>query len=207
MFNWFKKWRLRPTEDTTMKYLIAGLGNIGADYAGTRHNIGFDVVNYLASKFSVSFESKRYGDVATFKHKGRTFILLKPSTYMNLSGQAIRYWMQKEKITQDNLLVVLDDLNIDFGRVRVKSKGGAGGHNGLKNIEALLNSAAYPRVRVGIGNSYNKGQQVDFVLGKWTIEEDDLLQKVIKHSAESILSFGTVGLAHTMNNYNKTIQP
>jgi len=210
MFSFFKKLfgakqEVLSETDPTVKYLIAGLGNIGPDYNGTRHNIGFDVVDYLAAKFDVSYKSERYGFVGSFRHKGRTFILLKPTTYMNLSGQAIRYWMQKEKIKSSNLMVVLDDLNIQFGAVRIKSKGGAGGHNGLKNIEQLLNSAQYPRLRVGIGNKYSKGRQVDFVLGKWTAEEEEQLSLVIKHSIDAILSFGSIGLERTMNQYNKNV--
>lgn len=191
--------------DNSVKYLITGLGNIGAEYNGTRHNIGFDVVDYLAAKFDVQYKSERYGFVGSFRHKGRTYILLKPTTYMNLSGQALRYWMQKEKIKLSNVLVILDDLNLQFGQVRMKAKGGAGGHNGLKNIEQLLNTAQYPRLRVGIGNKFSKGRQVDFVLGRWTEQEDVLLPKIIKHAAEGILNFGSLGLERSMNLVNKNL--
>ncbi|BDS14613.1 aminoacyl-tRNA hydrolase [Aureispira anguillae] len=191
--------------DNSVKYLITGLGNIGPDYEGTRHNIGFDVVDYLAGKFDVQYKSERYGFVGSFKHKGRTYILLKPTTYMNLSGQAVRYWMQKEKIKASNLLVILDDLNIKFGQVKMKTKGSAGGHNGLKNIEQLLNTAQYPRLRVGIGDQFGRGRQVDFVLGRWTSEEEDLLPKIIKHAAEGVLNFGTIGVDRTMNLVNKNL--
>ena len=210
MFSFFRKLfgekqsSLSET-DTTVKYLIAGLGNIGSEYNGTRHNIGFDVVDYLAGKFDVQYKSDRHAFVGSFRHKGRTFILIKPTTYMNLSGQAIRYWMQKEKIKQENLLVILDDLNIGFGHVKLKTKGSAGGHNGLKNIEQVLKSAQYSRLRVGIGNQYSKGKQVNFVLGKWTDAEEDKLMEIIKHSAEAVLSFGTIGVARTMNLYNKNL--
>ncbi len=194
-----------PQTDNSVKYLIVGLGNIGAEYDNTRHNIGFEVVDYLAGKREVVLESKRYGSVGQFKNKGRTFILLKPSTYMNLSGQAIKYWMQKEKITLENVIVILDDLNLDFGRVRIKGKGGAGGHNGLKNIEAVLQTTNYARVRVGIGDRFKKGRQVDFVLGKWSEEEEEHLSAIIKHAAGAAVSLGMAGLADTMNRYNKNI--
>jgi len=203
--NLFKKKESSIETDNSVKYLITGLGNVGADYSGTRHNIGFDVVDYLAAKFDVRYKSDRLGFVGSFKHKGRTFILLKPTTYMNLSGQAVRYWMQKEKIKPENLLVVLDDLNINFGKVKMKSKGSAGGHNGLKNIEQLLNTTQYPRLRVGIGDQFSKGRQVNFVLGKWTEKEEELLPKVIKQAAEGVLSFGTIGLGRTMNSFNKNL--
>lgn len=207
LFDYFRnsKKENKPEEDTTMKYLIVGLGNKGAGYDQTRHNIGFEVVDYLAAKKEVPLDSERYGWVGRFKHKGRTFILLKPNTYMNLSGNAIRYWMQKEKIQQENLLVLLDDLNIDFGKVKVKSKGSAGGHNGLKHIEETLGNNQYARVRMGIGNAYRQGQQVDFVLGKWTSEEQEHLPAIITHAAKAALSFGTAGLANTMNTFNKML--
>lgn len=202
----FAKKELEPAKiDNSVKYLITGLGNIGPDYAGTRHNIGFDVVDYLASKFDVQYKSERYGMLGSFKHKGRTFILLKPNTYMNLSGQAVRYWMQKEKIKINNLLIILDDLNLSFGKVKIKSKGSAGGHNGLKNIELLLNTNQYPRLRVGIGDRFGKGKQVDFVLGRWNNQEAPELPNIIKHAAEGVLNFGTIGLERSMNVTNKDV--
>lgn len=194
-----------PKIDQNLKFLITGLGNIGTEYSGTRHNIGFDVVDFLALKFDVSFKSVRYGFLGAFKHKGRFFYLLKPNTYMNLSGQAVRYWLQKEKINTKNLLVVSDDLNINFGQVKIKAKGSAGGHNGLKNIEQLLGSSAYPRLRVGIGDRFSKGRQVDFVLGKWSDEEGIILQEIISHAADAVLSFGSIGLERTMNSFNKDL--
>ena len=206
IINLFKKKTTFIQTDPIVKYLIAGLGNMEAEYDGTRHNIGFAVVDYLAEKFDVTYKSERYGMVASFKHKGRTFILLKPNTYMNLSGQAVRYWTQKEKIKIENTLAVLDDLNLNFGQVRIKSKGGAGGHNGLKNIEQLLNTSQYPRLRIGIGNQFLKKQQVDFVLGRWSEEEAALLPEIIKHAAEGVLCFGTIGLERTMNSFNKNIK-
>lgn len=191
--------------DNSVKYLITGLGNIGPDYDGTRHNIGFDVVDYLAGKFEVQYKSERYGMIGSFKHKGRTFILLKPNTYMNLSGQAVRYWMQKEKIKMNHSLVILDDLNLSFGKVKIKSKGSAGGHNGLKNIEQLLNTNQYPRLRIGIGDRFGKGKQVDFVLGRWNNQEAPELPNIIKHAAQGVLNFGTIGLERTMNVTNTDV--
>jgi len=190
------------TVEPMKKYLIVGLGNIGADYDNTRHNIGFKILDYLAKDHEVSFSSDKLGDTATFRFKGRTFILLKPSTYMNLSGKAVKYWMTKEKISVDNLLIVTDDLNIDFGTIRFKAKGSDGGHNGLKDIQEKLNSNAYPRLRFGVGANYSKGRQVDFVLSKWSKEEESELIERLPIATKSILSFGTAGLKHTMNDFN-----
>jgi peptidyl-tRNA hydrolase, PTH1 family len=190
-------------EDNTMKFLIAGLGNIGSDYEGTRHNIGFDVVDALARRFDAKFESDTHGLLAQFKHKGKTFILLKPTTYMNLSGKAVRYWLQKEKIQQDNLLVVVDELNLDFGKQRIRPKGSDGGHNGLKSIDELLGNPNYARLRVGIGNNFPKGRQADYVLGEWTKEEAEKIPEILPLSCEIVLSFATIGLEMTMNQYNK----
>jgi len=186
-----------------MKYLIVGLGNMGPDYDGTRHNIGFDVVDHLADQQGVAFKNDNLGDLASFKHKGRTFILLKPSTYMNRSGKAVRYWLQKEKISQDRLLVVVDDLNIDLGSIRLRGKGSPGGHNGLKDIDQLLGGNQYARLRVGIGNDFGRGQQVNFVLGEWEPEEQEALQEVIGHCSKAVLAFGTIGLQHTMSEFNR----
>ncbi len=185
-----------------MKYLIVGLGNIGKEYEHTRHNIGFDIVESLADDFDVSFETESLGEVAEFRHKGRTFILLKPSTYMNLSGKSVRYWLQKKKIEQKNLLVIVDDLNLDFGKQRLRGKGSDGGHNGLKNINEVLGTSKYARLRVGIGNSFSKGKQVDYVLGKWEDEEKEQLEEIISQAKEIIKSFATIGLARTMNQFN-----
>lgn len=188
--------------DPMKKFLIVGLGNIGPKYENTRHNIGFKILDELASEKEVSFETQKLGDVASFKYKGRTFVLLKPSTYMNLSGKAVNYWMQKEKINLENLLVVTDDLNLSFGTLRLKTKGSDGGHNGLKDIQAQLNTTKYNRFRFGISDEFARGQQVDYVLGEW---EDDELQKMperLKTSAELILSFGTAGVSNTMNSFN-----
>lgn len=186
-----------------MKYLIAGLGNMGAKYDGTRHNIGFDVVDHLAKEFGVSFRNDTLGDIASFRHKGRTFILLKPSTYMNRSGKAVRYWLQKEKIQQSNLLVVMDDLNLPFGKQRLRGKGSDGGHNGLKDIDQTLGGNKYARLRFGIGNDFYPGQQVDYVLGEWSAEQRKELPELIAYAAETVKAFGTIGLSHAMNQYNK----
>jgi len=191
------------TKDELMKkFLIVGLGNIGDKYTNTRHNIGFKIVDEVADEYNVTFETEKLGDVATFRFKGRTFILLKPSTFMNLSGKAVKYWMDKENIAVDNLLVVTDDLNIDFGTIRIKAKGSAGGHNGLKDIQEKLGTNTYPRFRFGVGSDYSKGRQVDYVLGEWNKEETSLLIERLPMSAKIITSFGTAGLANTMNTFN-----
>lgn len=190
------------TLEPMKKYLIVGLGNIGAEYENTRHNIGFKILDYLANDFDVSFSSDKLGDTTSFRFKGRTFVLLKPSTYMNLSGKAVKYWMIKEKISIDNLLIVTDDLNIDFGTIRFKAKGSDGGHNGLKDIQEKLNSTTYPRLRFGVGANYSKGRQVDFVLSKWSKGEESELIERLPITTKSILSFGTAGLKHTMNDFN-----
>ena len=185
-----------------MKYLITGLGNIGAEYAHTRHNIGFDILDAMAGEKDLTFEDKRYGAVATYKFKGRSFILLKPNTYVNLSGKAVNYWMQKEKISVNNLLVVVDDLALPFGTLRLKPKGGDAGHNGLKSIQSTLGATNYARLRFGIGNNFNRGQQVDYVLGRWSDEEKQILQEKIEQAIQMIKSFGTIGTAQTMNQFN-----
>ncbi len=184
------------------KFLIVGLGNIGDKYTNTRHNIGFKILDEVAEEHNVAFETDKLGDVTTFRFKGRTFVLLKPSTFMNLSGKAVKYWMDKEKIGIDNLLVVTDDLNIDFGTIRVKAKGSDGGHNGLKDIQEKLNTTKYPRFRFGVGANYSKGRQVDYVLGEWDKEETSQLIERLPTSAKVITSFGTAGLANTMNTFN-----
>lgn len=184
------------------KFLIVGLGNIGPKYHHTRHNIGFKVLDHLAEKESLSFESQKLGDVATFKHKGRTLILLKPSTYMNLSGKAVNYWLQKEKVPLENLLVITDDLNLPFGTLRLKTKGSDGGHNGLKDIQSQLNTTQYNRFRFGISDEFSKGRQVDYVLGEWTAEEEAKLPERLDTSVELIKSFCTAGVNNTMNTFN-----
>lgn len=186
-----------------MKYLIVGLGNIGAEYADTRHNIGFDVLDALAGASNAVFTTARYGDVAEVRWKGRTLVLLKPSTYMNLSGKAVRYWMEAAKIPAENLLVISDDIAIPFGQLRMRQQGSAGGHNGLKNIAELLGTEAFARIRFGVGGDFPRGHQVDYVLGRWTEEERKELPDRLKVFGEAILSFATVGCQMTMNRFNK----
>ena len=186
-----------------MKYLIAGLGNIGSEYAETRHNIGFKVLVALAAASNAVFRTERYGDVAEMRFKGRTFLLLKPSTYMNNSGNAVRYWLRKEKVEPAELLVVLDDLALPLGTIRMRAKGNDGGHNGLKSIDACIGTNAYPRLRCGIGHDFRQGQQVDYVLGEWLPEEKETLRSVIGMASEAVLSFGTQGVERTMNLFNK----
>ena len=186
-----------------MKYLIAGLGNIGSEYDNTRHNVGFDVIDLLAKEKELVFEDGGNGLTATYKFKGRTFILLKPTTYMNLSGKAVRYWLQKEKIKNENLLVIIDDLNLPFGTVRIMGKGSDGGHNGLKDIDQVLSTNKYARIRFGIGNPAHKGQHVNHVLGEWSEEEQEQLPKLLKKAAGMVKSFGTIGLSHTLKQFKK----
>jgi len=188
--------------DHMKKFLIAGLGNIGPKYENTRHNIGFKVLDELAAKHEAVFTTQKLGDIAQFRYKGRTFILLKPSTYMNLSGKAVNYWLQKEKVAIENLLVVTDDLNLPFGTLRLKTKGSDGGHNGLKDIQSQLNTTKYNRFRFGISAQFSKGQQIDYVLGEWSDEENKELPERLKKSAELIESFGTAGVSNTMNSFN-----
>ncbi len=186
-----------------MKYLIVGLGNIGEEYQNTRHNIGFTVLDALANASNAFFEDKRYGSVTHFRYKGRTFVLLKPSTYMNLSGFAVDYWLKKEKIEVANMLVVVDDLALPTGTIRMRPKGSTGGHNGLAHINTILGTDNYARIRVGIGNNFHKGGQKDYVLGAWTSEEKKLIEERVEIVAEMIKSFGTSGLELTMTCFNK----
>ena len=185
-----------------MKYLVAGLGNIGLEYAHTRHNIGFDILDALAGASNISFKDKRYGFVAEMKYRARTYVLLKPSTYMNLSGNAVRYWLNKEKLPLDKLLVVVDDLALPFGTLRLRAKGGDAGHNGLNHIQTILGTAGYARLKFGVGNDFHPGQQVDYVLSGWTDEQEKILPERIKMAGEIIQSFGLIGLQRTMNEYN-----
>ncbi|MCH2193325.1 aminoacyl-tRNA hydrolase [Kordia sp.] len=184
------------------KFLIVGLGNIGSEYENTRHNIGFKILDYFAKKEGLTFKTDKLGDITTYRFKGRTFIFLKPSTYMNLSGKAVRYWMTKEKIPIENVLIITDDLNLEFGTIRVKTKGSDGGHNGLKSVQALLNTTKYPRFRFGISAEFSKGRQVNYVLGEWTSEESNILPERLEKSTELIKSFGTAGVSNTMNSFN-----
>ncbi len=186
-----------------MKYLIVGLGNIGAEYDATRHNIGFDIADAFVIKHGGFFRVDRFAAVAEVKWKGKQFIVIKPTTYMNLSGKAVKYWMDKEKITIENILVLVDDLALPIDTIRVRGTGSHAGHNGLKDIQAVLNTTAYPRLRFGIGSDYPKGRQIDFVLGKWRPEELPAVKDKILKSVEVIESFGTIGIERTMNFYNK----
>jgi len=185
-----------------MKYLIVGLGNIGAEYAHTRHNIGFDVLDAIAKEKDEKFEVERLAAVARIKFKGRTFILIKPSTYMNLSGKAVKYWIQAEKIPLENVLVVTDDIALDPGALRLRPRGSHGGHNGLENIIESLGTSDFARLRFGIGNDYSRGRQADFVLSSWKTDEKKMLTERIDQAVEMVKSFGTLGTANTMNLYN-----
>ena len=185
-----------------MNYLIVGLGNIGVEYANTRHNMGFMVLDAWAQASNIGFESGRYGSTASISFKGRRFTLLKPSTYMNLSGKAVRYWMTELKIPLENLIVISDDLNIPFGTIRLRKNGSAGGHNGLTNINELLGTQDYARIRVGIGNDFGRGQQVDFVLGELSKEEIEEMQEISKRVIDGVKAFATIGVDRAMNTVN-----
>ena len=185
-----------------MNYLIVGLGNIGVEYANTRHNMGFMVLDAWAQASNIVFESGRYGSMATISFKGRKFHLLKPSTYMNLSGKAVRYWMNELKIPVENLLVISDDLNIPFGTLRLRKNGSAGGHNGLTNITELIGTQDYARIRVGIGNDFGRGQQVDFVLGALSDVEKEQMPDICKRAIEGVKAFATIGPDRAMNVVN-----
>lgn len=208
MLHLLKKWlgfsyaTKQNEEDLMKKFLIVGLGNIGDKYHNTRHNIGFKVLDHLAEKESISFETVKLGDVSILKIKGRTLILLKPSTYMNLSGKAVKYWLEKEKIPLENLLVITDDLNLPFGTLRLKTKGSDGGHNGLKDIQDKLQTTKYNRFRFGISDTFSKGRQVDYVLGQWNEEESSKLNERLTTSTELIKSFALAGVNNTMNQFN-----
>lgn len=203
--NWFSNlFQQKQTEnsDPLKKFLLIGLGNIGAEYVNTRHNIGFKIIDHFARKEGLIFETVKLGSLAKFHNKGRTLLLLKPNTYMNLSGKAVKYWIDKENIPIENILVITDDLNLAFGTIRIKSKGTDGGHNGLKNIQLLLNSSEYPRFRFGISDEFKKGQQIDYVLGDWDEIEKTKLPERLEIAAEIIQSFALAGLNTTMNTYN-----
>jgi len=202
--NWLQQFfvKKQPKEDTMNKFLIVGLGNIGAEYANTRHNIGFKVLDFFANKEKLDFQTVKLGALANYKFKGRQFFLLKPNTYMNLSGKAVQYWLQKEKIPLENLLVITDDLNLPFGTIRIKAKGSDGGHNGLKNINQVLNTQEYARFRFGISDAFKKGQQVDYVLGEWSDQEKQQLAERLEKSCDIIKAFATIGLNQTMSDFN-----
>ncbi|WP_425552619.1 aminoacyl-tRNA hydrolase [Hyunsoonleella aestuarii] len=200
---WFFKQKTYIEEQNPMKkFLIVGLGNIGEKYENTRHNIGFRILDYFAKNEDLTFETQKLGDIATYKLKGRTFILLKPNTYMNLSGKAVLYWLTKEKIPIENLLIITDDLNLPFGSIRLKTKGSDGGHNGLKDIQDKINTTKYNRFRFGISDAFNKGRQVDYVLGEWSSKENERLSERFEKSVELIKSFVLSGINNTMNAFN-----
>ncbi len=186
-----------------MNFLIVGLGNVGADYEQTRHNIGFDVLDVLAEKKACDFKLERLAFKTDFRFKGHTFHLIKPTTYMNLSGKAVRYWMQTTKTPLENVLVIVDELDLPFGKLRLRTKGSAGSHNGLKNIEALLGTQKYARLRFGIGDDFPRGKQVQYVLGRWTEDELAGLHQPIETACDIIISYGAVGATRTMNTFNK----
>lgn len=197
-----KKGSVEAKQEDPMKYLVVGLGNPGEKYENTRHNIGFKVLDEFAEERNAKFETVKLGDVATAKWKGRSVVLLKPSTFMNLSGKAVNYYMQKEKIPLDKVMIITDDIALPFGKLRLKGKGSDGGHNGLKNIQEILGTSNYARLRFGVGNEFHKGQQVDYVLGEWEDEERKTLPERIKTATEFIKSFTTIGLNLTMTNWN-----
>ena len=201
--KWFNRiFKEKETIDSMKKFLIVGLGNIGSEYVNTRHNIGFKILNQYAKAENIEFQTAKLGELAQHKIKGRTLFLLKPNTYMNLSGKAVKYWLEKENIPKENLLIITDDLNLSFGTIRIKAKGTDGGHNGLKNIQLLLNSSEYPRFRFGISDEFKKGQQVNYVLGEWSEEEKINLTERLNKSIEVINSFVLSGLSETMNLFN-----
>ncbi|AZQ59371.1 aminoacyl-tRNA hydrolase [Maribacter sp. MJ134] len=193
---------LLEEKDSMKKFLIVGLGNIGDEYAETRHNIGFKVLDNLAKKKEFTFETLKLGDLGVYKLKGRSILCLKPSTYMNRSGKAIKYWMDKEKIPLENILVITDDINLPFGTIRVKTKGSDGGHNGLKDTQEYLQTTKYNRFRFGVGSDFGKGRQVEYVLGKWTEDEELALEVRLNKSVELVDSFVLSGISRTMNQFN-----
>ena len=202
LFDLFQK-KGTETHDEYMKYLIVGLGNIGDEYVGTRHNVGFRAVDAFAQKQGAEWADKRYGAIARTRVKNTELILLKPSTYMNLSGQAVRYWAQQEKIPVEHLLVIVDDLSLPVGKIRMRGSGSDGGHNGLKSIASCMMTQNYPRIKFGIGNEFPKGTQVDFVLGQFSDEDNRIIDEKLDYVGEMIKSFCLQGLDRTMNQYNK----
>lgn len=204
LFRFFSGGRGAPVQQTeaSVKFLIVGLGNIGAEYHRTRHNIGFDVLDLLAERQEITFETVKLGDLAQFRHRGKQIFLLKPSTYMNRSGRALKYWMDKEKVPLSNVLVIVDDLHLDTGVIRIRTKGSDGGHNGLKDIQEQLGHNNYARIRFGIGRNFHPGQQVDYVLGKWSPEEWEQILPSIKKAGDACLDFVSAGAERIMNRYN-----
>ncbi len=194
---------LHEDVDASMKYLIVGIGNVGEKYYGTRHNIGFEVIDYIMSDHDVPTKIEGNAMISNIKHKGRQVYLIKPTTYVNLSGKAVRYWMTKLGIPLDNVLIVVDDLHLDLGALRLRLKGSDAGHNGLKHIEQVLGTSKYPRLKFGIGRDFHPGQQVDYVLGKWKNKEIEALQDILPQAAEMVLSFVAIGAKFTMDKFNK----
>ncbi len=186
-----------------MKYLVAGLGNVGFEYSNTRHNIGFDILDHCAQKMGFEFQTDRYASVGVATYKGRGITFIKPTTYMNLSGNALSYWMNKLNVEAKRTLVVVDDLSLDLGKLRMRSKGSHAGHNGLKDIELNLQSSKYPRLKVGIGNDFPRGRQVEFVLGQWSEEERIVMDGKMDQAYEMILSFVFRGITQTMSDFNE----
>jgi PTH1 family peptidyl-tRNA hydrolase len=202
LINFFKRKQHIEATDIMKKYLIVGLGNFGEKYSNTRHNIGFKVLDAFAEEEHVTFETQKLGDIAICKIKGKSLVLLKPNTYMNLSGKAVLYWLTKENIPLENLLVITDDLNLSFGSIRLKTKGSDGGHNGLKDIQDKLKTVNYNRFRFGISDAFSKGRQVDYVLGEWDAEESEKLKERLDTSVKLIKSFVLEGINIAMNTFN-----
>ena len=196
-------WPFKHSQQQSMNtFLIVGLGNIGIDYKNTRHNIGFAVLDALSTKFNVSFSTLRYGNLAEISHEGRKIILLKPSTLMNRSGQAVRYWAKQKKMNLQNILVITDDVHLDFGYLRLRKQGSDGGHNGLRDIQEKLGSTKYPRLRIGVGSNFSKGRQADYVLSTWNPDEQSKLPLIVEQTVKAVIHFATQGLEKTMNLYN-----
>ena len=187
-------------------FLIVGLGNIGVDYHNTRHNIGFTVLDTLAEQVDISFSTLRYGNVAEMNHKGKKIVLLKPNTLMNRSGNAVRYWIKQRKIGLQNILVITDDVHLDFGYLRLRKQGSDGGHNGLRDIQEKLGTNKYPRLRIGIGSNFSKGRQADYVLSNWTTDEQSRLPMIVDQVSKAVIHFATRGLEQTMNQYNGQVK-
>ncbi len=202
LLSFFRK-QHNQREEEGMKYLIVGLGNMGPEYEFTRHNIGFEVVDELARRYESQWARKTLGDLSAIKYRGRALYLLKPSTFMNRSGKAVRYWLQQLKLKPERLLVVVDDINLPLGKLRLRPHGSDGGHNGLKDINQVLATNRYARLRIGIGNNFPKGRQADYVLGRWTEEEAQQLPEIIQRAVDACLAFCTIGIERTMNQFNQ----
>ena len=199
-------WPFKRNQQQSMNtFLIVGLGNIGIDYQNTRHNIGFTVLDALTKQVDISFSTLRYGDVAEMNHKGKRLVLLKPSTLMNRSGNAVRYWIKQRKISLQNILIITDDVHLDFGYLRIRKQGSDGGHNGLRDIQDKLGSNQYPRLRVGIGANFSKGRQADFVLSPWNPDEKRMLPTIVDRATKAVVDFAAQGLEKTMNRHNGQI--